>query len=200
VAESESLFVYRALVAGEPTAPRRFIEMYNGRLYALLRRRYSFLPGEVVRDAAHDALLAVIAHPERYAPEYGSLMNYMVHIGSRRLQDYLRTLRRRLDHEVQVEDVELLSGLTNQETGADGDPEVLPPEVEALIQEILPDPTDRRVWNLICQGRTARADYAEALAVTHLPLSEQELLIKRHRDRVQKRMRRRQDEFRRLLL
>jgi RNA polymerase sigma-70 factor (ECF subfamily) len=158
----------------------------------------------VIDDAVTDALLALIKTPERYDPRQSSLLNYLARIGHNKLVDALREwARHRNLHFVggtvelaQIEENNYREGPAQTDHSAE---DTLPPEVEQLLYTILPDPTDRCVWDLICQGRTAVADFAEVLSITHLPAEQQRAEVKRHRDRVQKRVRRRQDAFRRLL-
>jgi hypothetical protein len=80
------------------------------------------------------------------------------------------------------------------------EPELLSPEVEALLSEALPDLRDRRVWDLVCDGRTPVEEFAAVLGLQHLPPSEMKVEVKRHRDRVVKKVQRRREEFRRYLL
>jgi len=79
---------------------------------------------------------------------------------------------------------------------ADPEPDLLPPEVEALLVEILPDPKDGQLWELVCQGRTAVDDIAAVLELQHLPPARRKVEVKRHRDRVVKKVQRRREEFR----
>ena len=79
---------------------------------------------------------------------------------------------------------------------ADPEPDLLPPEVEALLVEILPDPKDRQLWELVRQGRTAVDDFAAVLELQHLPPAQRKVEVKRHRDRVVKKVQRRRAEFR----
>lgn len=61
------------LLSGEPTAPRRLVNTCGERLYAILKRRHSQAPQETVQDAVHDALIALIQHPERFDVRRGRL-------------------------------------------------------------------------------------------------------------------------------
>jgi RNA polymerase sigma-70 factor, ECF subfamily len=161
---------------------------------------------EIVMDAAHDALLALIEHPQRYDPALGSLMNYLAHIGNHKVNDQLRSLQRRRDREDAVGGIVELARVeeNNYREGSNtpdhlGESATLASDIERLLYEILPDSRDRQIWELICQGRTAVVDYATVLQITHLLPCQQRIEVKRHRDRVQKRVRRQQDRFRRLL-
>lgn len=202
--EDDLHLIHHALLSGDPTAPRRLDTACTRPLRRILKRRYAVLPEEALTDAVTDTLLAFILHPERYDPRRGTILNYLVQVGSHKILDQLRRLRRR--REVYVGGTVELSLVEVKHYPEEiarlepfSDPDALPAEMETLLNEILPDPRDRRVWDLLCQGRTAPSDYAEVLGITHLPPEMQRTAVKRHRDRVYQRVRRRRAEFRRLL-
>lgn len=87
-------FLHRRLLEGDPTASERLVQACLTSVVQILRRRHIALPREAVEDAAHDALLALIRHPERYDPKRATLLNYLVHIAARRLIDWLRARQR----------------------------------------------------------------------------------------------------------
>jgi len=201
---AELLVLHRALLEGDPAASERFATACGPRLRALLKRRHAAMPRELITDAATDAILAFITHPERYRPEMGSVFNYLLHIADNRLRDEWRKLRRRREisvgGSVELALVEANYQGERERQPITDDPDALPPEVEALLHDILPDPCDRQIWNLICQGHGSTAEFAALLGIAYLPLEEQQAEVKRHRDRIVKRIQRRRQEFRRLLL
>lgn len=206
VAEDSLLRLHRAMLAGDPRASERLADALAPRLRSLLRRRHAAMPRECLEDAAVDALLAYLQQPERYDPARGSLLNYLTTIADRRISDFLRRQTRRPEIFVggSVE-LEVWAGNHYQESleeqaARHSDPETLPPECEALLREILPDPTDRRIWELVCRGRTAVAGFAALLDIAHLPPERQKAEVKRRRDKVVARIRRRRREWERLLL
>lgn len=206
MAERDDPALQRALLSGDPTTTRDLYNQFSGPLYVLLKHRYTALPQEAVKDAVHDALLALILHPERFDSKQGTLLNYLVRIGANKLSDQVRAYRRRsrevaMGGAVELEELEANAFSEGKGGRQDLLAEVpfLPPEVEALLETILPEPRDRRIWELICEGRTAVAEFAVVLEITHLSDEEQRREVKRHRDRVQKRVRRREEAFRRLL-
>lgn len=203
MADRDLAGIHRALLDGDPTAPRDLVHACSTPLYAILKRRFAFLPREAVEDALHDALLALIAQPGLYDPSRGSLMNLLVHIGSNKLSDQLRKLHRRqaeISVGGSVELADLEEKHLEERKYREQEPDLLPPEVEALLREILPDPRDRRVWDLVCEGRAPVEEFAAVLGLQELPPSEMKAEVKRHRDRVVKKVQRRREEFRRYLL
>ncbi len=203
--EPELLVLLRALRDGDPDAPDRLISRCAPGLHAFLRSRFAFLPAETRADAANDALLALISNPERYQPERGgSVSTYLAAIARHKALDALRTLQRQREifvgGTVELALVEAKNYRAHDETPLDpSDPDVLPPEAEALLNEILPDPRDRRLWECLSQGRTEVADVAPLLGLAALSPEQRQAEWKRHRDRVMKRVQRRRQEFRHIL-
>lgn len=205
---SEILAIHQALLAGDPVAPRNLIRLFGERLTYFVRKSVPFLSEEAAQDCAFDALMALIKEPGRFQSDKSHLMTYLSVIARNHAISHIRkeiSARRHLTIEYVGGSVELDLAATNKRenspyTGPAGsDPDALAPEWEALLQELLPSPRDRKIWDLICEGRTDYADFAAVLGVADLPPAEQKSEIKRNRDRVQKRMQRNKDAFRRLL-
>jgi RNA polymerase sigma factor (sigma-70 family) len=196
------LTLHRRLLDGDPTASRDLFQALNGPLFSLLRQHGVALPREDVEEAASDALLELFAHPERYDLDQGTLLNFLVTIGKRRLIDRLRARKRR-PQEISLslvgEDVAQPAGETNQWAEAWSETDELDPDLRELLQEVLPDERDRRMWELVCQGRTAVVEFAGLLGIADRPPDEQKAVVKRERERVVKRVRRRRQEFARRL-
>jgi RNA polymerase sigma-70 factor (ECF subfamily) len=201
----ELLLLHRALLDDNPRAPERFLALAAPRLHAILKRRHATLPREIVLDAATDALLFLVQHPERFQSGKGTLLNFLVSVADNKLRDALRTLIRKKEIYVGGS-VELALVEANHRVEGDTeglefqlDPDVLPLGLARLLEETLPDPTDRRIWELVCRGRAETAAYAAILGLSASPLEQQRAEVKRHRDRVVAKVRRRRREFERLL-
>ncbi len=191
---------YRALLAGERSSPARFVDAFVSPLYSLLRKRHLAIPSEIVRDAANDALIAIIRHPEGYRPGCGTLLNYLVHIAEHKLVDELRRAQRRRETPVGgAVELEFWESKNDPEQPQAEDPDQIPAPLQSLVDEALPDPKDRAIARLIAQGRTDSVEFAEALEIALLPAETRRAEIKRHRDRVLKRLQRRRELFRRYL-
>jgi DNA-directed RNA polymerase specialized sigma24 family protein len=202
--ETELRRLHRALLEDDPTASERFVAACDMRLLTALKRRFPVVPREIIVDAVTDTLLAFISQPEHYRPERGDVMSYLVGIGSNKIYDQLRSLRQRREHLVGgapelalMEATHFRSG--TERAGMGSDTGMALAEAEALLQEILPDLRDRRLWDLIKEGRASVAEYAAILEIEHLPLVAQKAEAKRNRDRIMQRIKRRREEFRRLL-
>ena len=193
-----------ALLRREPKAPDRFAAACLPRLRSLLKARHALLPIEMAEDAATDAVLFLLEIPERYQPERGSLLNFLILIATNKLRDQWRKAKReRVDFVGGNENVELRLVETNYywegaEQGDRRDPDVLPPEMEAELCALLPDPMDRKIADLIMEtGRGDVAEYAAVLGAAHLPEGERAALVKRNRDRVMKKLQRNRAKFQR---
>lgn len=199
--EQDLLTIHQRLLDGSPTAPRELVDTFAERLYRILKRSFSLLPDELVQDGAHDALLALIRNPGMYRKGRGTLANLLVEIGKKKLIDEVRRITRRekrvttVGGDVELEQEEAKHPLERMEGG-----EPLPREVEMLLREILPDERDRAVWELVCDGRTPVEEFAAVLGLAHLPYLQMKVEVKRHRDRVVKKVTRRREDFRRYLL
>ncbi|GEM_PF-791437 len=195
------------LLLGEPVASRHLVERYYIPLSILLRKHFPFVPNEAVEDAAYDALLAVIQSPQNYDAARSSLLTYLYRIAKNKVVDLFK-VQKRTEFEIFVGGTVALAQKEENNYRAEHysdnmlvwtEGETLPPDITQLIDEILPHPLDRQIWDMICEGRKDTNDYAQLLKITHLPLSEQQAEVKRQRERVNKRIRRRQGEFRKRL-
>ena len=205
MSQEELNVLWRALCAGSPTAERRLIKACLPRSVPILRRQFADLPLECINDAAYDALMHLIRDPDRYDPQKGSLLNYLIRIGNNKLTDAYRQLRRRREIPVGGS-VELALVEANQYREADyrepdcQDPDTLSPDLQALLDELLPDAQDRAAIDLYLQeGRASVAQYAVLWSLDHLPSEQQAILVKQNRDRIMKKVRRKKREFRELL-
>jgi DNA-directed RNA polymerase specialized sigma24 family protein len=153
-----------------------------------------------VADAANDALLACVQHPDRYDPHRLPLLNYLTLLADRRLVDLLRRRAR------ESERLEFVGGLVelaaaeskyiHEDTGELGDPDRLPPEIEAWVAETLPDPKDRAFVDRMCAGEHSTEAFAAVLGLAGLPEKERAAAVKRNRDRILKRLQRRREALR----
>src|SRR5262249_19723556 len=137
-----------------------------------------------------------IVSPDLYQPDRGSLLKLLVRIAERRIVDALRKLERWSPEIasgglVELEEIEANHPYESALTGA---------ELEALLAEILPDSKDRQAWELVCEGRTSVDEFAAVLGLGELPPAQLKAEVKRHRDRIVAKVRRRREEFRRHLL
>lgn len=198
------LKLHERICMGDPIAPDQLVSEYLVPLQTSLRRGWLLLPREAVQDAVVDALLTYLQRPDAFDPQRSpSLLAYLKMIASRRLTDALRKQMRLNKRERSVGGVvEINQYGSNMSAGTwppafdeEGDPDALPPEIEEMLNNLFPEPRDRRLLKLICQGRQETSAYAAILGIGSLLESEQRRIVKQHRDRILKRLRRHQKEF-----
>jgi len=189
--------LHQRLLRGDRDAPERLVAECAPLLQRLLRRRYLALPREAVADAANDALLALIRHPERYEPGRLPLLKYLTLIADRKLIDMIRQKIRdssRIEFVgglVELAAAESKEPLDENAPGPGDDPDRLPPELLGWIEATLPDPADRAFVNLMSEGERDAASYARLIGAAELPDKERAAAVKRNRDRILKRLQRR---------
>lgn len=203
--DDQLLRLHDRICMGDPVAPDQLVSECLVPLQAALQRKWLPLPSEEVVEAVLDAILAYLQRPDAFDPQRMSLAAYLKMIAQRRLTDALRRQSRLNIREISVGGVVELDRYGSKRTtgteslmpdDADG-ADTLPSELEELLQELLPDPRDRRLLHLICQGRQETSAYAAILGISSLPESDQRRVVKQHRDRILKRLKRRREEFRR---
>jgi len=200
------LHLHNQLLSGDPAALERLVAECGAALERTLHRRHIALPRDMVRDAANDAFLAVVAKPAAFDPQKGSLLNFLVHIADHKLADRLRARSRMLVRETPVGGAAELERLESAGSAvlfyASQTParelDDLPPEISTWLSDTLPDPRDRKLLSMICDGRQSVEDFAAILGIEHLALPEQRAAVKRHRDRILRRLRYRREELRSL--
>lgn len=186
--------LHRLLLNGDPTAPARIVERHLDRLIERLSARFPNVP-DLVEDAVSQALTAYVMNPQIYNPDLSPLFNFLIMAADRDLRNLLAAEKRRLKHEVVELDADVALDEPGTEYLADerANPERLDldqDELEARIQQVLPDPRDQKMLALMVEGERHTEAFAQILGITSLPLAEQRAVVKRHKDRIKQRLRR----------
>ncbi len=186
--------IHQRLLAGDVVAPPEVVDAYLEPLVNGLKRRFPSLSDpHLIDDAATDALLNYLEHPHRFDPEKGRLLGYLRLSAHRDLLNMLQKERRRRQREDRLrqhlrrEPVELQTASGNRKRGDDTSPD----PVQALKQrvfEAVTDPRDRHLLALILDGERKTAIYAEILGIQGQDREHQRRLVKRHKDRLKKRL------------
>lgn len=186
--------LHRLLLNGDPTAPARIVERHLDRLIERLSARFPNVP-DLVEDAVSQALTAYVMNPQIYNPDLSPLFNFLFMAAKRDLLNLLAAEERRLKREVVELDADVALDEPGTEYLADetANPERLDldqDELEARLQQVLPDPRDRELLKLMMDGERRTEAFAQILGITSLPLAEQRAVVKRHKDRIKQRLRR----------
>lgn len=186
------LALHLQLVAGDKTASDECVVRW---LPNLIRRLSSRNPVIAARDeqliaaAALDTLFDYTLNPDKYDPERASLGYYLFNAAQRDLINALAREKTQRRDAISIHSVEFfLPGGNKFEEEIIGrvDAAAL---MERVMEEIT-DPLDRHMLALLLQGERTTAAYTKVLNIDHLPEHEQKAIVKRHKDRISKRLER----------
>lgn len=190
--------LHQRLLAGDVTAPRELAE----RVIPLVRRRLGRLERtvedpDVVRSAIGWVIATYLRHPERFDPGRGGLVGYLAMEARGDVLNELDVLRRRRRHERPVDNPVELERPGRDNTVEDEmlervDPVDVPPDVVRAALQALSDldDLDRRLLQMMADGVRSTAAFAAVLELSHLPVALQRKEVKRHKDRLTKRLER----------
>jgi RNA polymerase sigma-70 factor (ECF subfamily) len=187
--------LHEALVAGtDPTAPARMADL----LLPALERRFARtqLPDpHSVSSLIGLSIARYLADPSRWQPERAPLLAFLwqdVSGDVKNERDSRARLRRHEEPDsVAVELVGADRNLDVEEEVLDEmDPFGVAPSRVALARDEIAtfDERDRRLIALLGAGARSTSAYAEVLGIAHLPEVAQAKEVKRHKDRLKKRL------------
>ena len=182
--------LHERLVRGDPAAPSEMFVVLQKPIARVVCGRYrdAGLSWIDTADIATDAIVAYLSAPHRFKPERASLFTYLVVIANGDALNLIRDRgkgRKNYAHFVELSAAD--GNITDDEEHRRLDAEKL---LRAHIDEITETDMDRRVLNLMLQGEQETAAYAVVLGIEGLPASEQRSLVKQHRDKIEKRLKR----------
>ena len=142
----------------------------------------------LIDTAAGDALLSYFARPSQFDPARAGLFTYL----RVRAKSYL--LNSLAQKKIFSEKVVELDGMETVYKAEDTEAALLERESRAAImrelQAMITDPTDFQVLSLMLEGVHKASAFAEVLGILDLPLDEQARVVKQHKDRIKKAVRR----------
>ena len=196
--QEEAERLHSRLLQGDPVAPADLAEAFLEQIVRRLRIRVFVKDETLIVDAATDALLAYVREPAKFDHTRSDLLRYLTMSARGDLLNQLAKEQRRMRHQVSLDDVEHRLVVGNSDTEEEQD--VLErhgiatreARVEILrrVAEAFPDPDDRRVLDLMLRGVRRTTSYSEVLAIQDKPPEEQRRIVKRHKDRITKRLQR----------
>jgi len=191
--------IHDRLVQGDKVASAELAEALLDRLVSELKRRF---PGEsdqdLFVDATIEAVMSYIKRPGQFDLDRRSLRGYLLMAADR---DFRNLLDRRRRFRVQKAAVEDFASGRNRvlETLADSDgvdppAEAIHREDEEAYQRFLSanfvDLVDRRLADLILNNERSTDRFSEILGIQDKPIEQQRKIVKKHKDRVKKRLER----------
>ena len=183
------------LEQASPVVTGRIAEIFLPELLRRLPRNFPTVNDQhLIASCAEDALLEYLERPEKFDPSRGSLLTYLRLLARSRLLNELGRKNAAGSQEVvAVEEAETVYGVAG---GAEWDESARLSEQEteqriaAKLRPIVIDPTDRRVLDLMLEGVRETGAYAAVLGITEQPMTEQLRIVKQHKDRIRKLVRR----------
>lgn len=191
--------IHRRIGDGDPTAPADLAENMLKSIKAILAKKWPSLPNQdLLDDAVVDAFISYIKRPDQYHPEKRSLKGYLVMSAEGDLKNLLESHKRRNTREISATDVELLDSERKFDIENIGDPRQLDSAARKIelderldgLRNIFPDSNDLEAAMLILGGERSTTVFAEAMGIDNLPLDQLRQEVKRHKDRLKKRLKR----------
>lgn len=199
VLQQQALDIHRRLLLGDPTAPADAAALLLDPLVKRLRSRW---PGQQFEEACHDAAVEVIVQylqsPDRYEPAQSSLLTWLTMQAHGDLLNAYASPQKKFEQSWVVEaalrsddpesDTPLIEGLAHWD---DPSPITDASVVFEAVKATFPDEVDRRLIFLTCiEGVKATDAAAAVLGLGDLPEPERTAEVKRHKDRIMRRLRR----------
>jgi RNA polymerase sigma-70 factor (ECF subfamily) len=194
--------IHKRLLSGDPVASAEFARVYMEPLVRYLRRRHPEVNDETLAwDAATNAVLDYAENPSSFDPKKSGLFGYLKMASHRDLLNALEKERRRgaSERSAGLRAVELSPG-GGKELQRDEDVERVGERTELdeersqrimeKVYEALPDPRDRRMLELMMDEVRETEAFAEVLGIRDRDEAEQRKTVKRHKDRIKKRVQR----------
>lgn len=187
------LDLHKRLLSLDPVAPEELFTITAPEIEKHLRARFPSLAPSVDPDiylsAVYETLTDYFKAPEKYDPAKSGLMTYLRLACRRDLQNLLAKESRHASGRISLESVafSLSDGNDISERVANN------LDNQQLISDLMQGMTseEQAVFSLVMEGERSTRVAAEAMNIGHLALEEQAKLVKRVKDRIKKRIRRR---------
>jgi len=188
------LDLHERLLSLDPVATEELFTIAAPELERHLRARFpSLAPGvdpDIYLSAVYETLTDYFKNPGKYNAAKSGLMTYLRLACRRDLQNLLAKEFRHASVRISLESVEfsLSDGNDVSERVADN------LDSQQLISDLTQGMTseERAVFSLMVEGERSTRVAAEAMNIGHMALEEQAKRVKRVKDRIKKRMRRRE--------
>ncbi|NOK08474.1 HEAT repeat domain-containing protein [Corallococcus exercitus] len=179
--------LHERVLQGDPTGPIDTMTTFLEPIHRSLIRTMG-LDSDSANDAAIDAILSYLSNPDSYNPKAMRLATYLSLIARRRAQDQQTSAANRERREQAFASI---AELTMSAPGL-----ALEDSVEAshawerLIKQNALSKQDTLFLQLFLAGERSTEKLAEALELTATSQNEKRVLVKRHQDRLMKRLKR----------
>lgn len=190
------LNLHARMLTGDVVAPSEVAELVLPVLTERLSKRHSAIfDPDLIDTAVTDALLNYFAHPDRYNPEESSLIGYLLMSANGDLLNLLKPKRVertsiQLDEDVELRDryaeIPIESSVGVDDLNVEDAVVARLSPVDSRIRELFSDPRDQELIAMMMDGIRETEEYAKVLGIDHLNYSEQQDIVKKHKDRIKK--------------
>jgi RNA polymerase sigma-70 factor (ECF subfamily) len=190
--------IHCRLLERDPTAPADLAELVLEPLAIRLRTSFPKIPDpDLIDDAVSDAVLNYAERPEQFDPDKRGLFGYLEMSATGDLKNAIESTRRRQRREESLDVVELPSDRRNKVSMPSKPATALEDQVvsdlssQRLISQVraaAETPQDAKVLELMIEGERRTDRFAEALGLEGLNAAECRRAVKRHKDRLKKRL------------
>ena len=188
--------IHERLLADDATAPAELAEVVLKEpvlqlLIQRLRRDFPKLNDpDLLYDSIISALMNYLKRPVQFDPTKRSFIGFLAMAARGDLLNALRQ-RRHWKKEISLEDVELLSEAGNNWVGEETCQEgVDSQKMWEEVYKLFPELRDLEILKLIMAGERKTEAFAKVLEIESKSPEEQRREVKRHKDRIQKRLER----------
>jgi len=199
----EERVLHQRLLSRDPTAPeeaaRKYLPLIELHVAARARNIYRLSDRQVIWDATVNAvMLDYILHPERFDPSKSGLLGYLKRAAERDLMNAVEKDRRQRRGEELHADVEEGIRARNKRSEIaritrDAEEEAISriqrEKGLAAVSKVGND-RDTVLLRLIAEGERSTNKFAAVLGIEGLPIAEQRLIVKQHKDRLKMRLKR----------
>jgi RNA polymerase sigma-70 factor (ECF subfamily) len=185
--------LHQRLLAGDVTASGELCDLLVDRLESRLQRRWPLISADDIHDAVVDVVVAYLQDPSRYDPSRASLSGWLELQAHRDLVNVEQRGQRRFDRAVLrlVTDNAESSPSASEQEAVDAVPVEVDLGVFARVRAEFPNEIDRRlIYMMFVEGDRSTASAAKVLGIVDLTAEQQALEVKRHKDRISRRLRR----------
>ncbi len=186
----------RLLAGASMTITSEIADVFLPAVTRSLRGEFPTLSDQhLVDTAVEDALIEYFNHPARFDPQRAGLLTYLRWRARSRLLNLLAGQKKLSAGEkvVEVEQAEMVYEMKESDLSGPEDALARREADETTLQklrEVFADPVDLEIVKLLMEGVRETESYAMLLGVSALSAVEQAGLVKRHKDRVKKTIRR----------
>lgn len=182
----------RLCARDDPIAFAEFAEwLYHPLVQEVQKRAGPRADAILVEEAVGEALLDYRETPERYNPDRATLTSYLSMAAYRDFQNAQAKEQRVIERQISLFDPHLDAGKISVEDQAAIESQIDAEYLWQLIDEVFPNPIERRVVTLILNNVHSSKPYAQLLQLTHLSDDEQLRQVQRAKYRITRRLRRR---------